>query len=80
VLCPSAKKTIRAVVDRKNLLELLGISDYFDVSAICTMLEERLMSIHDVQLAINGLKQAAGWALQLPIFFQENTNATIRFE
>jgi hypothetical protein len=38
---------------RKNLLELL---DYFDVSALCTVLEERLMSIQDVQLAINALR------------------------
>ena len=32
-------------------LELLEISDYLDVSALCTVLEERLMSIQDCALA-----------------------------
>ena len=35
---------------------MFEISDFFDVSALSTVLEERLMSIHDVQLAINALR------------------------
>ena len=43
---------------------MFEISDFFDVSALSTVLEERLMSTHDVQLAINALRNLLMYAIR----------------
>ena len=54
---------------------MFEISDFFDVSALSTVLEERLMSIHDVQLAINALRIVK----PLDVCHQERTHACLGY-